>query len=115
DARVRRAVSLLVDRGELVAARGGLARPVWGPIWPGGPGDGGAAAPPAKADPAAAAKLLDAAGWRDDDGDGIRERAGIRLRILVLVTDGDDPARDRVLAALRAGGFGLDVRVGSPA
>jgi peptide/nickel transport system substrate-binding protein len=36
-------------------------------------------------DPARAARELEAAGWRDSDGDGIRERGGRRLALRVLV------------------------------
>jgi peptide/nickel transport system substrate-binding protein len=36
-------------------------------------------------DPARAARELEAAGWRDADGDGIRERGGRRLSLRVLV------------------------------
>lgn len=114
DVRVRRAVAALVDREALVRRRGGLARPIAGPIWPGGPGDGASPGPPAH-DPSEAARWLDAAGWRDDEGDGVRERAGRRLMITVLATGGDDPVRDGVLAALRDAGFVLDVRVGPAA
>jgi len=35
-------------------------------------------------DPAAAAKLLDAAGWTDSDKDGIRDRAGTQLRLVMV-------------------------------
>ena len=52
----------------------GLARPALWPIWPGGPVDGAEAAVP-DFDPAAAGKLLDAAGWIDSDKDGIRDKA----------------------------------------
>ena len=78
DAQARCAVSQLVDRSLLVAKRRGLARAVGGPVWPGGPGDGPETAPPAH-DAAAAARLLDAAGWRDEDGDGVRARGTRRL------------------------------------
>ena len=38
-------------------------------------------------DPARAAALLDEAGWRESDGDGIREREGKRLAFVLLVGD----------------------------
>jgi peptide/nickel transport system substrate-binding protein len=49
-------------------------------------------------DPAAAARALDAAGWRDADGDGVRERGGrpLELRLLVHTTS----AARRQLAVL---------------
>ncbi|MBE7454195.1 MAG: hypothetical protein HS111_36700 [Kofleriaceae bacterium] len=119
DPRVRRALSLLVDRTRLAQEVGdGLTRPIAGPIWPGGPGDGPAPPPPAL-DPAAAGRLLDEAGWRDSDGDGVREKDGQRLRLDVLVLEQEDgkphPEQQRVLDGLRRAGLGLEVRVGTRA
>ncbi len=112
DPQARCAVSRLVDRTLLVAKRRGLARAIGGPIWPGGPGDGPETPPPAH-DDAAAARLLDAAGWRDEDGDGARARGTRRLLLTVLVSDRPDDERDAVLEQLRAAGFVLDTREGS--
>jgi peptide/nickel transport system substrate-binding protein len=114
DVRVRCALGRLIDRPALVAAGKHITRPVGGPIWPGGPGDGPAMeAPPF--DRAGAGALLDQAGWRDDDGDGLRARDGKRMLLTVLVSDRPDDERDRVLDALRAAGFVVDARVGSTA
>ncbi len=113
DAQARCAVSRLVDRSLLVARRRGLARAIGGPIWPGGPGDGPETAPPPH-DVAAAARLLDAAGWRDEEGDGVRARGTRELLLTVLVSDHADEERDAVLEQLRAAGFVLDTREGSP-
>jgi peptide/nickel transport system substrate-binding protein len=112
DAQARCAVSRLIDRSLLVAKRAGLARPIGGPIWPGGPGDGPETAPPPH-DVADAARLLDAAGWRDEDGDGARSRGARRLLLTVLVSDRADAERDAVLEQLRTAGFVLDTRGGS--
>ncbi len=43
-------------------------------------------------DPEAARRMLDQAGWRDADGDGIRERAGRPLRMTLMVGEGRDAA-----------------------
>lgn len=87
DVRVRRALAQAVDRYALHRAldfpadlpvtdapftvcqfeRGDLIEP-----WP--------------HDPLAAAGLLEEAGWRDDDGDGVRERGGEELRFVTLVS-----------------------------
>ncbi|MFQ5671298.1 MAG: ABC transporter substrate-binding protein [Acidobacteriota bacterium] len=86
DVRVRRALTHAVDRRALHAAldlpddlpltdapytvcqfeRRELAEP-----WP--------------HDPVAAARLLEAAGWRDEDGEGVRERNGKIFRFMTLV------------------------------
>ena len=119
DVRVRRALVLLIDRKNLAKeAMNGLARPAAGPVWPGGPGDG--AAPPAPAfDPAQAASLLDQAGWRDRDKDGIRERDGKSLRLSLLVLEQADEqektVREQIVRALRRTGIPVDQRVGSAA
>ncbi len=117
DVRVRQAIALLVDRRKLTAELGhGMARAVAGPVWPGGPGDGAALPTPAF-DPAAAAGLLTAAGWIDSDGDGVRERAGTKLRVALLSgTDArGDAERDLLVQGLRKAGFVVEVRSGDPA
>lgn len=115
DVRVRQAVALLIDRKSMIKSLyDGLARPVAGPVWPGGPGDGAAPAPPPY-DPATAGSLLDAAGWRDRDGDGIREREGEHLHLVLLAGSEDDPEHDSVVRNLRRSGILVDQRVGTPA
>ena len=42
-------------------------------------------------DPDSAAALLDAAGWRDTDGDGWRERNGVPLRFTMIVPSSSTP------------------------
>jgi peptide/nickel transport system substrate-binding protein len=125
DPRLRHALALLVDRRAI--AKGvfdGLARPALWPIWPGGPIDGAEAAVP-EFDPAAAGKLLDAAGWSDHDGDGLRDRAGAPLRVVMLGTERPPPKdaagpqvktdRDRFVEACRRIGVVIDVRIGGEA
>ncbi|MCP4446708.1 MAG: hypothetical protein GY811_15380 [Myxococcales bacterium] len=112
DANMRRAVSRLIDRATLIDMAGGLARGVPGLIWPAGPGN--ATAPPVpEFSVEQAAELLDQAGWRDDDGDGVRSQDGQRLMITVLATEGPHDTRDVILSALRKSGFVIDLRVGS--
>jgi peptide/nickel transport system substrate-binding protein len=114
DARVREAVARLVDREEIIEREhGGLAHAVGGPIWPGGPGDGRGPGPLAY-DPSAAAKLLDAAGWVDRAGSGKREKGGQRLQVALLaLSRGHSAERERIVKALRAAGFFVEVRRGS--
>jgi ABC-type transport system substrate-binding protein len=123
DPRVRHALALLVDR-RTIARRvfDGLARPAQWPIWPGGPISGPEPQVP-DFDPAAAAKLLDAAGWTDaDPKDGIRDHAGRQLRLVMI--GGDKPVakdasgpphkleRDYFVEAARRIGVVIDVKTG---
>jgi peptide/nickel transport system substrate-binding protein len=123
DPRVRHALALLIDR-RAIAKRvfGGLARPALWPIWPGGPVSGPEPAVP-DFDPAAAARLLDAAGWTDSEPkDGIRDQAGKQLRLTMI--GGDKPApkdasgpphkleRDYFVEAARRIGVVIDVKTG---
>ncbi len=88
DPRVRRALALAIDRSELAAVagisdggpfvdvllsrdrllRGGLDG-IPGPLGP---------------DPTSARELLEEAGWKDADGDGVLERGGLPLRFTLL-------------------------------
>lgn len=107
DRRVRLAMSFAVDRQDLVEGLfGGYARPGSSPIvsalWAHDPS---AAVP---FDPARAAALLDEAGWRDTDGDGVRDKDGRRLELKVLVNAESVTRRDaleRIAASVaRIGG-----------
>ena len=78
DARVRRALAQGINRAALAEALGGAGAAVmdsWLPPdhWA-HPGADGLTQHPF--DPGAAAALLDEAGWRDQDGDGVREYHG---------------------------------------
>lgn len=94
---VRRALDLALDRERIVqGALGTHAEVGVGPI----PATSWAFGPPGLLhDPNAARDLLEAAGWTDSDGDGVRDRAGARLSFSLLVND-DDPARLAVAQAL---------------
>ncbi len=112
DPRVRHAVVLLVQRKKIAEeVNHNLARPIAGPVWPGGPGDGPSPQAPSY-DPAEAYRLLDTAGWRDLDGDGKREKRGQPLSVSLLATDEDDDERDLIVDSLQHAGFRIDVRRG---
>src|SRR5215510_6447480 len=126
DPRVRHALALLVDR-RAIAKRvfDGLGRPALWPIWPGGPVSGAEAAVP-EFDPAAAARLLDAAGWTDTEPkDGIRDRGGKQLRLVMIggekpvAKDAPGPPhkteRDYFVEAARRIGVVIDVKTGGEA
>ncbi len=122
DAKVRHALALLIDRRS-IAKRvfDGLSRPALWPIWPGGPASGLEIAIP-EFDPGAAATLLDAAGWMDTDKDGIRDRDGKQLRLVMI--GGEKPApkdasappeklpRDYFIDAARRIGVVIEVKTG---
>ena len=112
DVRVRRALIHATDRGLIVRTiLDSLAPVIHGPIQP-----------PSWAftdsvarydfDPVRARLLLDEAGWRDSDGDGIREREGRPLSF-TLITQSGFAVRENVSQALQRmwRDVGVDMRV----
>jgi peptide/nickel transport system substrate-binding protein len=100
DARVRRALTMLLDRGKIVRnIFHGAARVISGPWAPDSPAYDPTVTP-LPFDPAGAAALLDAAGWKDSDGDGIRDREGKQFAFELLVSTGTAVGRaiDETLA-----------------
>jgi peptide/nickel transport system substrate-binding protein len=97
DMSFRRALSLLWDRERFADEfHHGLARPIGAPTF-------GRVAPD-KFDRTLAAQVLDDAGFRDTNGDGVREVGGTAIRLVFLL-----PAGAHTLAAeVRA--FALDLR-----
>lgn len=93
DARVRRALTLGIDRGDIVEGvwRGHAvagSSPIPSSLWA---HDRGAALP---FDPVAAARLLDEAGFTGRDQDGVRTRGGRRLELRVLQNADSATRRD---------------------
>ena len=94
DKRVRRAMTYLVDRPGIISAlHYGLARPTTCHFY----AESQACDPavrPLPYDPVAAVKELEAAGYRDTDGDGVRERDGKPLRFALMISaSSEDAAR----------------------
>jgi peptide/nickel transport system substrate-binding protein len=84
DVRVREALIAAVDRTDVVKTIFGTHSPVAnGPLSAATKGYS-PEAPFPEFDPDHAADLLDAAGWQDDDGDGIRTRDGEELHIHIV-------------------------------
>jgi peptide/nickel transport system substrate-binding protein len=80
DKRVRQALTMLVNRQQIVdSLRFGLGTVAASPFFPGSP-DHNPNIKPLVHDPKRAADLLDEAGWKDHDGDGIRDKDGIPFR-----------------------------------
>lgn len=114
DAPTRRALSLALDRERLVSTLvAGYGRVAIGPIPPALWNHHRGLAAPA-CDPAAARRLLTAAGWHDSDGDGVVERNGIPLRFEILTRSGD-PVREQGVVILRenlaAVGAEVEIRI----
>jgi peptide/nickel transport system substrate-binding protein len=85
DKRVRRALALLLDVKTIVTQiMHGQAKRIASLIWIDDP-EHDPSIKPVPFDPAAAAKLLDAAGWTDSDGDGVRDRGGKAFRFTFLL------------------------------
>ena len=93
----RHALSLLWDRARFAFEfHHGLVRPIGAPTF--------GTAPPDKFDRTLAGQLLDQAGFRDTDGDGVRDVGGTPIRLTFLL-----PANSKTLSAeVRA--FAMDLR-----
>lgn len=87
DLRVRRAISLGVDRARLVQeALLGYGTPTYGPLSPGGEFYDPAVERGRRHDPAAARRLLDEADWQLDAG-GVRAKGDQRLAFACVIQD----------------------------
>jgi peptide/nickel transport system substrate-binding protein len=116
DLRVRRALSLGVDRAKLVAtAVSGRGTPTLGPLSPGDEYYDPVVDNAFGYDPAEAARLLDSAGWIMA-ADGVRARGGQRLSFECVCQD--DSVHRRVAHAVReqlaALGVQLELRFAKP-
>ncbi len=96
DLKVRQAISMALNRDELIAGvEAGIVKPSAG-FWDGTPYQDPSIKPPAF-DLAGAKKLLDDAGWKPG-ADGIRENAGVKLK-LRYATNSKDVRKDAQLIA----------------
>ena len=112
DARVRRALTMLLDRASIVRNLfRGSARIISGPWAPDSPAYDASVAP-LPFDPPAAARLIAEAGWRDTNGDGTVDRAGRKFDFELLVSAGSNVGRqiDEMLSAELAR-LGIQARV----
>ncbi|ATE54540.1 nickel ABC transporter substrate-binding protein [Actinosynnema pretiosum] len=99
DRAVRQAVNYALDRQALVdGVLDGFGSPATGPV------DGMPWFEPSAAiednDPERARKLLDEAGWTDSDGDGVRERAGVKAEFPLLYPASDSLRQGLALAVV---------------
>lgn len=112
DPRVRQALTRAIDRRELhglLDLPGDL--PVYDVLMSDGQFRRGAFPEPLPYDPELAGRLLEEAGWRDLDGDGIREREGVEFRFTTIL-QGDEANRAAVYlqAQLSQVGVRMEVR-----
>ena len=99
DLRVRRGISLAIDRPALVqSALLGYGTPTFGPFSPGNEFYDPAVEAGRWHDPAESARLLDAAGWRMGSA-GVREKEGRRLAFECVIQD--DAIHKKIAAGLR--------------
>jgi peptide/nickel transport system substrate-binding protein len=100
DRRVREALTLAIDRREIVRALcHGFAEVLDGPIvpilWAHNP-----RLPSVPYDAEAAKRLLAAAGWRDTDADGVLDRDGVRFEFS-LITNSNNPLRAQAIVPVQ--------------
>ncbi len=92
DARVRRAMTMLFDRESInTKIYSGFARLVSGPFYINSWAYD-KTVKPLPFDPAAAQRLLDEAGWKDSNGDGIRDKDGKKFEFELMHVHGSNIA-----------------------
>ncbi len=110
--KVRQALTLLVDRKRILHdIYFDLAECVNGPFYLQS-AYCDKALPPWPYDPERAKKLLDEAGWRDADGDGIREKSGRKLAFTILQV-ANHPTQQKMLPLLKESfaAAGIDMQI----
>ncbi len=101
DVRVRQALLMGIDREALARGLfGEVGEPALSPIPP-ALREHSPDVQPIPFDPDEAGRLLEEVGWRDSDGDGIRDRGGSPLRIQVDYISADQTRQD-VLVAIQS-------------
>lgn len=100
DRRVRRALTMLVDREKILRdVYCGLGLVAVGPFFPGSP-YADPAIRPWPYDVEAAKSLLAEAGWRDTDGDGVLDRNGERFSFTIMQV-ASNPLQQRMLPMIK--------------
>lgn len=113
DAGVRAALALATDRERIVAeALQHEGDPVHLPIPPGVFAYNDHLPAPTY-DPEVAKQNLDESGWKDDDGDGVREKDDQRLRVKIATTDWPEYIRTAELIQEQWGQIGVETEIES--
>lgn len=111
-AAVRRALSMAINRQEIIdvllSGEGAIASSTVPPKHPLYPSD----VQPISFDQSQAAQVLEGEGWRDGNGDGIREKGGQPLRFTLLSTDNslNRAVAEMIQAQLRKVGADVQLR-----
>lgn len=117
DARVRRALSMLIQRDRLIEKLlFGVGKSVIGPFYDGGP-QHDPSITPIPYNPTEALRLLEDAGWIDHDGDGIRDRNGEPFHFSLMHYGGkfNDSMSNILREDFRKIGIHMDIRQLEPA
>ncbi|MBV9775046.1 MAG: peptide-binding protein [Gemmatimonadetes bacterium] len=111
DARVRRALTMAVDRQRIIQAlMFGFARPASAVIPAFSPFNPGLQ--PLPFDPAGAKQLLAQAGWQDTNGDGIVEKGGQPLRFTIITNASNQLFQDiATVVQQQLKGVGVDAQI----
>ncbi len=114
DPKVRRALTVAINRRELHQVLNlPEETPIFDVIFTQRQFQRGELPEPLPYDPEQAKRLLDEAGWRDQKGEGLRQRGGKPFRFMALATayQGEDKAAVYIQAGLRRMGIQMDVTV----
>jgi peptide/nickel transport system substrate-binding protein len=114
DKRVRQALTMLVDRQKIIdTLRMGLGRIAESAFAPQAR-DFNPNIKPLPYDPKRAAELLDEAGWKDHDNDGVRDKDGVKFKFEFLGSVGSATFKQLspvVMEALRKAGIDMTERI----
>lgn len=111
DKRIRQAFAYAIDRDELVEkVQRGAGKPGNMGILPDDHIWYNPDQPAYTFDAAKARALLDGAGWRDTDGDGIRDKDGIKLSYMLSLGSGEVRIGELIKSRLRDVGIDVQVR-----